>query len=78
MAKEIELKVDWHPSGNRTLKQRNQGDSMWEDVQTPRGLLANDNDGIFYRQVAKHLSSLSARGIQFHYDDTQADRENGL
>jgi hypothetical protein len=69
----VELKVDYHPSGNRTLKQRNEGQTMWVDLQEPKGLLANSDKGVFYRQVAKHLGDLAAVGHEVSYSDTAAD-----
>ncbi|CRN66541.1 hypothetical protein PAERUG_P40_Scotland_4_VIM_2_09_12_04092 [Pseudomonas aeruginosa] len=69
----IDLQVDYHPSGNRTLKQRNEGQTMWVDLQEPKGLLANPDMGVFYRQVAKHLGDLVAMGHEVSYCDTQAE-----
>lgn len=56
----IELQVDHHPSGNRTLKQRISGESTWIDLRN--GLFANDDSASFYKGVVKHISELTTQG----------------
>lgn len=42
MPKIIFLSVDYHPSGNRTLKYRYDEGSMWADIQAPHLFANND------------------------------------
>jgi S-methylmethionine-dependent homocysteine/selenocysteine methylase len=47
------LAVDWHPNGNRTLKESING-SVFKDLNGP--LLCNPNSGEFYRAAAKWIA----------------------
>ncbi|MHB0873760.1 MAG: hypothetical protein ACYC2J_11370 [Acidithiobacillus ferrooxidans] len=66
---DIEVRVDSHPSGRLTLKERNIGELMWSDV-ADQGLLGNLNHVSFYRQVARRLANHAQKGIQVvNYND---------
>ena len=56
----IELQVDWHPSGNLTLKERAVGEMFWTDV---KGLLGKRDAASFYRSVALRLADYASQGI---------------
>lgn len=58
----IELQVDWHPSGNFTLKERNIGDLLWTDV-SGKDFFCNSDEGSFYRAVARRLTDYASKGI---------------
>ena len=51
----IEMKVDYHPSGNRTLKKRVSGQDMYKDCAPDSGLFANNDVGAFYRAVCSEV-----------------------
>lgn len=58
----IDLMVDWHASGNRTLKWRAAGATgMWTDVQEPH-LLAQEDAALFYRAVVRYIGGTLAIG----------------
>ena len=66
--KSIEVQIEDHPSGNRTMKERTSGDS-WVDVKEP-GLLANSNAASFYQLVACRLAKHSLEGTKVaKYED---------
>lgn len=65
---EIRLTVDWHPSGNRTLKFQAKGHPMPIDFSGP--LLTNDDPASFYRAVAQKIADLSQQGLTVIYNDT--------
>ena len=67
----IELVVDCHPSGNRTLKERDQGRGMYRDLPPP--LFANGDKAEFYRGVAADIAARQAAGQRVIYKDTKAD-----
>lgn len=58
----VELQIDHHPTGNRTLKQREAGQIMWSDLE--KDLLANPNEASFYRAVVAHIQHLLTEGHQ--------------
>lgn len=64
----IELVVDYHPSGRRTLKEGGRG--MFRDLPGP--LQANLDAGSFYRAVAVEIAARHTRGQQVIYRDTGA------
>jgi hypothetical protein len=66
----IELKVDWHPSGNRTLKERGEGKGMWKDCMSPTGLLANSDPQDFYRKVQQYIDTLLSNNVAFVFNDS--------
>ena len=68
----IELVVDYHPSGTRTLKERELGRGMYRDL--PRPLFANADAAAFYRAVAADVAARQAAGQRVTYRDTEADR----
>lgn len=66
----IEVQVDSHPTGNLTLKERQQGEAMWVDI-SEEGLFANDDPASFYKKVAQRLAAHSQKGVQIiSYTDT--------
>ena len=67
----IELVVDWHPSGRRTLKEREAGRGMYRDLAG--SLFANFDAGIFYRAVADEIASRHMAGQTVIYRDTSPD-----
>ncbi|GGZ00618.1 hypothetical protein ACFFTM_09570 [Pseudoduganella plicata] len=68
---QIQLKVDYHPSGRRTLKKRTQNEMMFTDCSGP--LLSNSDVGSFYRAVAAVLYKHHTAGDTVEYDDTHLD-----
>ncbi|RMO87703.1 hypothetical protein ALQ32_01493 [Pseudomonas syringae pv. tagetis] len=64
-----QLKVDWHPSGNRTLKERGEGARMWNDCVTPTGLFVNSDPIEFYTQVQKYVDQLLDKNIAVTFTD---------
>lgn len=68
---QIQLKVDHHPAGRYTLKQREQGEMLFSDVREPPELFANDNMGPFYKAVAARLFKLYAEGHEVTYEDVE-------
>lgn len=66
----IELKVDWHPSGNRTLKERGEGKGMWKDCMSPSGLLANSDPLDFYKRVQQYIDTLLDQNVAIDFNDT--------
>lgn len=68
---QISFKVDYHPSGRRTLKKRNQGEAMYSDCAGP--LLTNSDAGAFYRAVAAVLHKHHTAGDHVEYEDTHLD-----
>ncbi|MBF0097491.1 MAG: hypothetical protein HQM04_17805 [Magnetococcales bacterium] len=74
MNETIELKVDYHPCGSRTLKTRSNGQGPWVDLSHDSKLQANKDKCLFYRLVAKYLAELSGQGIIVsQYRDTDQD-----
>lgn len=69
MAEEVELKVSWHPSGNRTLMRRPKGKDMWTDYPTGSDLLANPDMAKFYRATAQAIATLNDEGFAVKYLD---------
>jgi hypothetical protein len=59
---QVDLQIDHHPSGNRTLKQRDVGQTMWSDLRDD--LLANSNEATFYHAVVRHIGHLLEAGHQ--------------
>lgn len=55
-SKQIEVRVEYHPCGRLTLKERNAGEKIWADVKA-EGLYGNTNATSFYQQVAKRLAN---------------------
>ena len=68
-SKEITLAVDWHPNGNRTLKESING-SVYKDLKGP--LLCNPNSSEFYRAAAKWIAK-RAKEYKVTYRDTSED-----
>ncbi|WP_052719956.1 hypothetical protein [Pseudomonas ogarae] len=66
----LELQVDWHPSGNLTLKQRVAGEAMWTDIREPSGVWANSDHAEFYRVTARYIYELSTQGHKLNYRDS--------
>jgi hypothetical protein len=64
--KTIKIKVDWHPSGNRTLKESIGGD-VYRDAKG--ALRRNSDPGSFYRAVAKRIAK-RAKDYKVKYQDT--------
>lgn len=64
---EITLKVSHHPSGNRTLTQSVDNNTP---VDCKGALFANNNDGTFYRAVAKKIADLHKSGHSVEYKDS--------
>ena len=62
-SKSIEIQIEDHPSGNRTMKERAPGDSTWVDVREP-GLLANSDAASFYQLVAYRLAKHAREGTE--------------
>jgi hypothetical protein len=58
-----ELQIDCHPSGNRNLKQKEAGATIWNDIQTD-GLFANSDPVSFYKALASYVVFLSSQGHQ--------------
>jgi hypothetical protein len=70
-ARQINLKVSFHPSGRYTLMKKDEGDSRWRDC---RGLLfGNSSAGSFYRAVAQFLHELQHQGHKVTYQDTNVE-----
>lgn len=67
----IEYRVDYHPSGKRTLKWRKEGEQMFTDCQGD--LFANNDQASFYRAVAKVLGDGGNKGETFTYRDTSPE-----
>lgn len=65
-----ELKVDWHPSGNRTLKERSEGARMWSDCLKPPGLLANSDPSDFYSRVQQYIDQLLDKNVDVLFTDS--------
>lgn len=61
----VELVVDWHPSGNITLKERSEGTGMYRDIFT------NRDKSKFYRAVAKELGDRRRLRQTVIYKDTE-------
>jgi hypothetical protein len=69
MQKQIEFQIDWHPSGRRTLKERQPG-TPWDDVMV-QGLWGNDDPASFYQAVAIRMATNSRNGVQItNYENT--------
>ncbi|WP_223508566.1 hypothetical protein [Pseudomonas sp. BF-RE-29] len=66
----IELKVDWHPSGRRTLKERSEGARMWKDCLSPAGLFANQDPQDFYAKVQQYIDTLLANNALVEFNDS--------
>jgi hypothetical protein len=67
----VGLKVDFHPSGNYTLKARQGAKRAFTDLKG--ALFCNDDKGEFYRAVAREIAKLAADGKRFTYCDTEGD-----
>lgn len=72
MVMNIELKVSLHPEGNRTLMEREPGQT-WSDVKEPKGVFANKDQAKFYRVTANYIGALSQNGYQVKFQDTELD-----
>jgi hypothetical protein len=70
-SKTVELKVDFHSSGDYTLKSRQGAKGAFTDLKGP--FFCNDDKGEFYRAVARKIARLAAEGKRITYSDTQAD-----
>jgi hypothetical protein len=64
--KKITIQVDWHPSGNRTLKERIGPTGPFKDGKGP--LFSNSNAAEFYRAVAKQIVK-RAKHYEVAYED---------
>ena len=64
--KKITMQVDWHPSGNRTLKERIGSAGLFKDCTG--SLRTNSNAAEFYRAVAKRIAS-RAKQYEITYED---------
>ncbi len=62
----IELKVDLHESGRRTLKHRS---DQGPYLSYTGALLANGNGEAFYRAVASKIATLAAAGRWIKFED---------
>ena len=60
--KNIEIKVNHHPSGNLTLEERNVGDPNWTQF-IGTDLWANSDALSFYRAAIKKLADYVNQGI---------------
>ncbi|NOU01915.1 MAG: hypothetical protein HOO95_10140 [Gallionella sp.] len=68
-SQQIEVQVDYHPSGRLTLKERNVGET-WADVKA-QGLFGNSDPASFYQQVAKRLAKHAQTNVTVSsYKDT--------
>jgi hypothetical protein len=70
-SKTVELKVDFHPSGNYTLKARQGAKGAFTDLRG--AFFCNDDKGEFYRAVAREIARLAADGKRIICTDTEAD-----
>jgi hypothetical protein len=70
LPKRTELKVDWHPSGRRTLKEREDGDRMYHD------LFSVLDAGEFYRKVVLEVATRLVEHQHVTFHDTHADHED--
>lgn len=68
---QIQLKVDYHPTGRRTLKKRTHDQVTFSDCSGP--LLSNADAGSFYRAVAAVLYKHHTTGDTVEYEDTHLD-----
>ena len=59
--KKIELQIDYHPSGNHTLKMREFGQRIWEDIIEDE-IWANPDLGAFYKAVVRKIGNIIAEG----------------
>ncbi|MBN3237208.1 hypothetical protein [Pectobacterium versatile] len=66
----ISLKVDWHPSGNRTLKERKEGARMWRDCDSSHDLIANSDSKKFYSAVQRYIDTLIANKVSVDFTDS--------
>lgn len=75
----VQLQVDWHPSGRRTLKERSDGARMWSDCRSP-GLFGNLEPQPFYLHVQQYIDTLLAKGAVVEFTDctTQPASSMGL
>ena len=64
--KKISMEVDFHPSGNRTLKERIGAKGLFKDCAGP--LFANSDAAEFYRAVAKRIAK-RAKEYEVAYSD---------
>lgn len=69
---DVELQVDSHPSGNRTLKERNAGERVWRDCRTPSGLFVNPDPQDFYARVQQYIDGLLANNVAVKFTDTSS------
>lgn len=65
---QTELKVDYHPSGRHTLKERAYSDRNWKDVNSI-GLIANQNARDFYARVQAYIDVLNSKGTNVSFVD---------
>lgn len=63
----VSFKVSYHPSGRRTLTKCTQNEMVPTDCEGP--LFANENEGQFYRAVAKKLHEHHIAGDVVDYVD---------
>jgi hypothetical protein len=71
----LELKVACHPSGRRTLEEREEGQQGFRNPPISP-LFANSNAAAFYRAIAARLGALAKDGRQFSYRDIDSDPES--
>lgn len=64
----VELKVDLHLNGRRTLFQRRAGEHDWTEI-SEAGLIANPDPSDFYRRTAGYIGNIAAKGIKVYYTD---------
>ena len=67
--KKITVQVDWHPSGNRTLKERIGPTGLFKDCKGP--LFTNSNAAEFYRAVAKRTATRAKEYEVTYKDDSE-------
>jgi hypothetical protein len=69
------LQVAWHPSGRRTLEERDGNHGLFRDPKPSSPLFANLNAAEFYRAVAQRLGELGKEGKPFFYEDSDPSDE---
>ena len=67
------LKVGWSASGRRTLMEREGERGLFADPQPPSSLFANVDQADFYRAVARRMGELASKGVEFRYEDSDAE-----
>ena len=60
---QIDVQIDYHSSGNLTLKERNVGEVMWSDVKEKDGLFISSDRASFYQRVAARLANHAQNGV---------------